>query len=70
MTKGVVRSAILVIGIPLSACVTARMHTKAELNGVEQSCGLAVGELIQDESEKRLLILFRVGATAEERSCV
>jgi hypothetical protein len=54
----------------LQACVTARMHTKAELNSVEQSCGLAVGELIQDESEKRLLILFRVGATAEERSCV
>ena len=56
--------------VALSGCVTARMHSQAELNDVGQVCGLALGELFQDESEKRLLILFRVGATAEERSCV
>jgi hypothetical protein len=54
----------------LSGCVTARMHTEAELNGVGQQCGLALGELFQDESEKRLLFMMRNGATVEERACV
>ena len=53
-----------------SGCVTARMHTEAELNGVTRQCGLALGELFQDESEKRLLFMIRHGATAEERACV
>jgi hypothetical protein len=46
------------------------MHTDAELNAVALRCGLALGELFQDESEKRLLFLMRPGATAGERSCV
>ena len=46
------------------------MHTEAELNGVGRQCGLALGELFQDESEKRLLFMIRHGATAEERACV
>ena len=54
----------------LSGCVTARMHTEAELNDVGRNCGLALGELFQDESEKRLLFMMRHGATAEERACV
>jgi hypothetical protein len=54
----------------LSACVTARMHTQAELNGVTRQCGLALGELFQDESEKRLVFLFRPDSTPQERSCV
>lgn len=62
------------LGIPLifalSACVTARMHTQAELNGVTRQCGLALGELFQDESEKRLLFMIRHGATEGERACV
>ena len=54
----------------LSACVTPRMHTQAELNGVSQQCGLALGELFQDESEKRLVFLFRPDSTPRERACV
>jgi len=56
----------------LSACATAqaRMHSQAEINGVTRQCGLALGELFQDESEKRLLFMIRHGATEEERSCV
>jgi hypothetical protein len=54
----------------LSACVTARMHTQAELNDVGQNCGLALGELFQDESEKRLLFLFRPDSTPQQRFCV
>lgn len=54
----------------LTGCVTARMHTQAELNDVGQNCGLALGELFQDESEKRLIFLFRPDSTPQERSCV
>ena len=54
----------------LSGCATARMHSEAEINGVTRQCGLALGELFQDESEKRLLFMIRHGATAEERACV
>ena len=55
----------------LSACATtARFHTEAELNDVGRTCGLALGELFQDEAEKRLLFLFKVQPTAEERACV
>ena len=54
----------------LSACATARMHSEAELDRVGAQCGLALGELIQDEEEKRLLFLFREAPTAAERSCV
>ena len=63
----------LMIGLAtfaLSGCVTARMHSEAELNGLGERCGLAVGELFQDESEKRLLFMLHDGATAEERACV
>lgn len=65
-------SAILMIvtALFLSACATARMHSQAELNSVTERCGLAAGELFQDEEEKRLLFLFRVQPTAEERACV
>lgn len=55
----------------LSACVTpARMHTQDELNAVTRQCGLALGELIQDEIEKKVLIALRNDATAEQRVCV
>ncbi len=65
------RGLLLAIALPmLSACVTARMHSETELNDVGRQCGLALGELFQDESEKRLLFMMRNGATAEERGCV
>ena len=54
----------------LSGCVTARMHSDAELNSIGQSCGLALGELFQDESEKRLVFLFRPDSTPQQRACV
>jgi hypothetical protein len=56
----------------ISACATtqARMHSAAELNDIGRECGLAAGELFQDEEEKRLLFLFRVQPTEQERACV
>ena len=62
--------ALLPVFLLLSACVTARMHSEAEINDVGRQCGLALGELFQDESEKRLLFMMRNDATAEERMCV
>jgi hypothetical protein len=54
----------------LSACVTPQMHAEAQLNTVATGCGLALGELIQDESEKKLLLMVRPGASQEQRLCV
>ena len=58
------------IGMSASACVTARVHSQDELNLVGQRCGVQLGEIFQDESEKRLVFLFRPGATNEQRRCV
>jgi hypothetical protein len=57
--------------LALSACATpARMHDEAQLNQVALGCGLALGELIQDESEKRLLLLIHDRPTLHQRICV
>jgi len=63
---------MLVIGsvLALSACATARLHSEEELNSVGRTCGLALGELFQDEEEKRLVFLFRIAPTPAERACV
>ena len=55
----------------ISACATpARMHDEAQLNSVALGCGLALGELIQDESEKKLLLLVHDKPSVEQRICV
>ena len=66
------RRAVFLLGmVTLAGCTTpARMHDEAQLNRVAMGCGLALGELIQDESEKRLLLMIRQSATAEQRGCV
>jgi hypothetical protein len=65
------KSASIMIVLSLSACATpAQMHTEAQLNDVALGCGLAMGELIQDESEKKLLITVRQDPTVEQRACV
>jgi hypothetical protein len=46
------------------------MHTEAQLNDVALGCGLALGELIQDDSEKKLLLAIRSEPTIEQRVCV
>jgi len=62
---------IITAALALSACVTpARMHTQDELNAVTRQCGLALGELIQDELEKKVLIALRTDATVQQRVCV
>ena len=63
-------AATLLVVLLLSGCVTARFHSEDELATVGRHCGLALGELFQDESEKRLLFLFRISPSREERACV
>lgn len=46
------------------------MHGQSQLNEVALGCGLALGELIQDEAEKKLLLSIRQSSTPEQRLCV
>ena len=55
----------------LSACVTpAQMHSTDQLNNVALRCGLALGELIQDDSQKKLLLAIRQEPSVQQRACV
>ena len=65
------RVMLIVGGLALSACATpARMHDQAQLNSIALGCGLALGELIQDEAEKKLLLTLRSEPSVEQRQCV
>jgi len=70
--KRVATSSVLIAAVlSLSACATpARMHDEAQLNSVALGCGLALGEVIQDESEKRLLLTMHQDVTPRQRVCV
>ena len=54
----------------LTGCATAQLHTESQLNDVARTCGLSFGDLMQDESEKRLLFLMRAEPPPSERACV
>jgi hypothetical protein len=56
--------------LALSACATARMHTEAELNRIATGCGLALGQLAQDEEEKRLLFVMEAKPSMAKQKCV
>jgi Tfp pilus assembly protein PilF len=60
----------LAVTLALSACVAPQMHTEAQLNTVATGCGLALGELIQDEEQKKLLLMVRQDPSVEQRACV
>jgi hypothetical protein len=67
----VMRLCVAALLVTLSACATpARMHDEEQLNRIALGCGLSLGELIQDESEKRLLLMIHQDASPEQRSCV
>ena len=67
----VLGAAVTGLSLGLSACATpARMHDEAQLNSVALGCGLALGELIQDEEQKKLLLLIRDKPSLEQRACV
>ena len=65
------RLAIAALAAMLAACATpAQMHDEVQLNSVATGCGLALGEVIQDEAEKKLLLVIRQDPTAQQRACV
>ena len=65
------RFAITLAIIALAACATpARMHEQAALDTIALGCGLTYGELIQDEEQKKLLLLIHDNPNAEQRTCV
>jgi len=60
-----------IAALGLSACATAPvLHTEVQLNDVGTRCGFALGELMQDESEKKLLLVVRNAPTDAQRVCV
>ena len=54
----------------LTGCATAQLHTEAQLNDVATTCGLSVGDVVQESEEKRLLFLYRVAPQPQQRHCV
>jgi len=58
--------------IGLSACATpaARLYPETELSALGNKCGLAQGEVLQEEEEPRLLFLLSPDASAAQRKCV
>jgi len=60
----------LAAALALAACATARLHTEDQLNQVALTCGLSVGDVVQETEEKRLLFLYRVAPQARQRHCV
>jgi hypothetical protein len=46
------------------------MHDEAQLNSVALGCGLTYGELVQDEEQKKLLLLIHNNPGADQRACV
>jgi hypothetical protein len=55
----------------VSACATpARMHTDEQLNRIAVGCGLALGDLIQDDEQKKLLLMVHQNPSAGQQTCV
>ncbi len=60
----------LAAAFALSGCVTARMHSAAELSAAGRECGLAEGELVQETELKKVLFLYRIAPSRTQRTCV
>jgi hypothetical protein len=60
----------LVAAFALNACATAQLHTEDQLNQVALTCGLSVGDVVQESEEKRLLFLYRIAPQPRQRHCV
>ena len=57
----------------IAGCATTqpvRMYSSQELGAVAERCGRALGEVVQEEEEPRLLFLFAAGAPAGDIRCV
>ena len=60
----------LLVTFALTGCATAQLHSQTQLNQLALSCGLSVGDVVQEQEEKRLLFLYRVAPEPRQRRCV
>jgi hypothetical protein len=66
------RFASLALALVVGGCVTTpRLYTQQELGQVAQRCGYALGELIQEEDEPRILFVFSLAEENRvDQACV
>lgn len=66
------RAAILAVPLLIAGCATVpRAYSQLELGQVAQSCGYALGELVQEHDEPRILFVFSLAeASRKEQACV
>lgn len=65
------RICVLALLLAVSACATpARMYSPAELTRAGQNCGLALGELVQEAEEPRLLFMIIPEPAVSQQRCV
>jgi hypothetical protein len=67
-----VRAAVaLLLPFAVTACMTpTRMYSADELTAAGRACGLALGELAQEEEEPRLLFFITPNPPQAQRACV
>jgi hypothetical protein len=62
---------LLLLAPPLlGGCATTRLYSATELSALGRNCGIAEGEVVQEEDEPRLLFLYTVGPSKAQISCV
>ncbi len=66
------RPAFLLLPLLIGGCVTKpKLYTQQELGRVAQSCGYALGELVQEHDEPRILFVFSIAeASKVDQNCV
>ena len=68
---GLCKASVFSAVLALSACATqGRMHTETQLNRIATGCGLAIGDLIQDDEQKKLLLMIHQNPSARQQTCV
>ncbi|WP_265529814.1 hypothetical protein [Sphingomicrobium marinum] len=67
------QAAVLTLMLGLTACASTQrpvFNTPAQLNSAATNCGLALGELVQEEDARELLFVIREAPGPQERLCI
>jgi len=66
------RTSLILPLLLLAGCATTpRLYSEQELGSLATSCGYALGEVVQDPEEKKLLlVLTAVPTTRAEQACI
>ena len=68
LSAGMALAALALAGCAMTQPV--RMYSPQELGAVAERCGRALGEVVQEEEEPRLLFLFAAAAPQGDVRCV